>query len=251
VPRFRLSEEESGVLLAHSIATQAQYAFFKEAQQRFFIAGRMDTTSFFGVPDKRYFLDDYTRFATMEEVLREYVADVRLRKGADGFQYQVRNIPYQTFFEKKPLVLLDGVPVTDLNRLMAFDPLKIKKIDVVARKYFLNDLVAEGIVNMTTYNQDLAGFELPAHASVLDYNGMQLKRDFYAPVYELKEQVDSRLPDFRNLLTWLPDVKTTVSGTVPISFYTSDLPGTYAVVVEGLDAAGNAGTSVMTFTVQK
>jgi hypothetical protein len=86
---------------------------------------------------------------------------------------------------------------------------------------------------------------------VLDYNGMQLKRDFYAPVYELKEQVDSRLPDFRNLLTWLPDVKITGSGTTPISFYTSDLPGTYAVVVEGLDAAGNAGTSVMTFTVQK
>jgi hypothetical protein len=39
-----------------------------------------DSLAFFGIPDEKYFLDDFTRFPTMEEVLREYVRGVLVRK---------------------------------------------------------------------------------------------------------------------------------------------------------------------------
>ncbi|MBD0332639.1 MAG: hypothetical protein ICV66_08285 [Chitinophagaceae bacterium] len=248
---FTLSTNLRGQLLSRSISMQTQNAFLKEQQQRFYLPEEKDTIPFYGTPDKTYLLDEYTRFRTMEEVIREYVSEVRVRKLNNKFHYQVRNDPYKVFFESDPLVLLDGVPVFDTHQLISLDPLKIRKLDVVARKYFLNDVQIDGIASYSTYDGDLAEFELDPDALILDYEGLQLKREFYSPVYETSQQINSRLPDFRNLLFWKPDVKTDEMGKAGISFYTSDLPGKYAVIVQGIDATGKAGNGVTTFAVEK
>jgi hypothetical protein len=129
-----------------------------------------DTIPFYGVPDKRYLLDDYTRFPTMEEVLVEYVPEVKLMKSRNEVHFEVMNIPYKNYFESNPLVLLDGVPVFDLKKLMALDPLKIKKLDVIARKYYYGSLSCNGIVSFTSYEGDLAGYEPGENATVATYH---------------------------------------------------------------------------------
>jgi hypothetical protein len=161
----------------------------------------------------------------------------------------VLNYPYRLFFEDDPLVLFDGVPVSDMNKIIAFDPLKIKKIELMNRKYFLGPYAADGIISYTTYNGDLAGFQFDPNVLILKYDGLQLQREFYSPVYETQEQVRSREPDFRNLLFWSPEVNTNESGKKQISFYTSDVKGKYVVVVEGITADGKAGVKTATFTV--
>jgi hypothetical protein len=147
-------------------------------------------------------------------------------------------------------VLLDGVPVFDIDKLMNYDPLKIRKLDVVSRMYFLNNMFFEGVVNFTTYKGNLEGYELDPHATVIDYEGLQLQREFYAPVYDTREQAESRLPDFRNLLYWSPQIKTNNAGKQEVSFYSSDLPGKYAVVLQGLTADGKAGSQQIQFEVK-
>jgi hypothetical protein len=127
-----------------------------------------DTLPFYGKADKDYLLDDYVRFPTMEEVLREFVAEVRVRKQRDRFRFEVLNLPYKLFFENEPLVLLDGVPVFDMNKIMEIDPLKIRNIQVVAKKYYFGSLVLSGIVVFTSYDGDLAGYKLPPQAQVRD-----------------------------------------------------------------------------------
>ena len=47
----------------------------------------IDTLPFFYKPSKTYLLDNYTRFTTMEEVLREYVAEVNV--GRRGKKYHL------------------------------------------------------------------------------------------------------------------------------------------------------------------
>jgi uncharacterized protein YfaS (alpha-2-macroglobulin family) len=84
---------------------------------------------------------------------------------------------------------------------------------------------------------------------ILKYDGLQLQREFYSPVYGSQEQVGSREPDFRNLLFWSPEVNTNASGKKQISFYTSDVKGKYVVVVQGITADGKAGVNTATFTV--
>ena len=97
----------------------------------------------------------------------------------------------------------------------------------------------------------MGGFELDPKAVVLDYEGMQLQREFYSPVYQTADQQKSRLPDFRNVLYWAPDVNTDASGKAMVSFYTSDKTGKYITVMQGLTADGLAGSYSLRFDVNK
>jgi hypothetical protein len=129
-----------------------------------------DTTCFYGYPDKTYILDDYTRFPTMEEVLREFVFEAKSRKSSDNYRLFVLNLPYRIYFDDEPLVLLDGVPVNDPNKIMQLDPLKLQKIEIVARKYYLGTAIYSGIISLFSYTGDLGVYTLPACAMLKEYD---------------------------------------------------------------------------------
>ncbi len=251
-PQFALKDKWKDQLLSRSINAQADNAYVIEKKKMAFADPIVaDTNVFYGKTEKRYYLDDYTRFITMEEVMKEYVIDVRVRKQTDGYQLRVVNAIYKSLFEQAPLVLIDGVPVSNVDKIIAFDPLKIKRIDVALHRHFLGPLVCDGIISYKTYNGDLAGFELDPNAVVVEYDGLQRQREFYSPVYENSTAKESRIPDLRNLLYWSPSVKTIKDGKQQLSFYTSDLKGNFMVVVQGLTADGLAGSGTTAFTVNK
>ncbi len=155
------------------------------------------------------------------------------------------------FFDNDPLVLLDGLPVFDLIKLMEFDPLKVKRLELITRKYFSGKEVIEGIVSFSTYKGNLDGFQLNPDALLVEYPGLQLQREFYSPGYETQQQVSSSLPDFRSLLYWSPDVQTSNKGSGSLSFYTSDKPGKYVVIVQGISSSGIAGSKIDFFNVTR
>jgi hypothetical protein len=231
------------------MSSQIGNAYYSDKQQHFLFPKNIDTTPFYGLPDKRYYLDDYTRFVTMEEVMREYVSEVDVSKNKNHFSFHVWNEPFKKYFPSEPLVLMDGVPVFDLDKLISFDPLKIKKLDVITHRFYLHNQIQEGILNFSTYQGDLAGFPLDANALIVEYEGLQLQREFYSPKYETTEVVNSRLPDFRNLLYWSPEIHTGKDGKKRVSFFTGDIPGKYAVIIQGITANGLAGTRNLIFTV--
>ena len=252
MPEFILSEKQAGTLVNHSIQSQVANTYHAEKQQGFLFPDAIDTLPFYGEPDKRYYLDDYTRFITMEEVVREYVMDVHLKTNSNNkFYYRIWNKSFNDFFQTDPLILIDGVPVFDGDKMVNFDPLKIKRADVMAQKYYQNNLAHDGIINYSTYKGDLAGYQLDANALIMDYDGLQLQREFFSPVYENAEQLNSRLPDWRNLLYWSPDIHTDKGGKTKLSFYTADIPGTYGIVIQGITANGLTGTGMASFTVIK
>ena len=246
---FSLSRKWESTLAGRSLSAQVENLFLADRKHRLIPYSAADTLQFYGKPDLHYNLDDYTRFVTMEEVMREYVGDVRVRKQGEQFHFRVRNGLFNTFFEDDPLVLVDGVPVADISRIIAFDPLKIKSVDVISRKYYSGPMVNDGLVSYQTYDGDLAGFQLDPGALVLEYEGLQQQKEFYTPVYQTAQQQASRLPDQRNVLHWTPDIKTGPDGKSHLSFYTSDLKGTYIVLVQGLSADGLAGYGRLSFTV--
>lgn len=154
-------------------------------------------------------------------------------------------------FRENPLVLLDGVPVFNVNSIINFDPLKVWRLDVVASRYFYGRISFMGIASYKTYTGDLAGFELDRRAWVTPYDGLTWQREFYSPVYETEDQIKSRLPDHRTLLYWAPDVKTNDDAPTELVFYAGDLPGTYLMHVEGLTPDGMPGTTQLTFEVEE
>jgi len=247
---LNVSEDMQNLLVQHSINTQVQNAYYSEKYKQFY-APDVDTLPFYGRPSASYLLDDYTRFTTMEEVLREYVPEVAVRRHRDDYLLKIADSSNNIYFDDNPLVLADGVPFFNMDTVISFNPLKIRKMDVVAKKYYLGANIFYGIVNYTTYNGDLDGIQLDPASLVLEYQGMQLQREFYTPKYDTPKEVNSRLPDFRDVLQWLPNIKTEeATGKTQASFYTSDVPGSYAVVLQGLTASGRAGSKTIYITVK-
>ena len=142
------------------------------------------------------------------------------------------------FYDGNVLILLDGVPLSDANKIFFYDPLKVKSLAIVQSQYVVGSSVFNGIASFSTYDGVFNGFSLDPRLVAIDYDGLQLQREFYSPVYETKEQSEKRIPDFRNTLLWSPDITTDQEGKAMIQFYTSDRPGKYMVVLQGMSSGG-------------
>ncbi len=234
-------------LQSGSIGMQVQQLFYDKENKKFLLP-ETDTSSFYGTPDNSFLLDDYTRFTTIEEVLREYVPQVNVRKQNGKFRLQMYDANTKVLIYD-PLILLDGVPMFDVDRFMTMDPLKIWKLDVIPNTYFLGAIRAEGIASFISYNGDMAEFEPDPGALVVDYEGLQLNREFYSPDYATPEMLYSRLPDFRNVLYWQPDLNADEKGKAVATFYTSNQPGKYRIVIHGITKDGKPFTGVNSFQV--
>jgi len=245
-----LSSLPVNTLLINSINMQALNIYLKERLNQF-VESSTDSVPFYGQAKEKYLLDDYTRFPTVEEVLREYVLSVgvRRRNGKPTMQVYTGEVN-KGFFEEQPLVLMDGVPMFDRVKFFNYEPLKIKSVEVLPKMYFYGPDVYGGLIRFSIYNGNLDGMELDPDASIIDYEGLQQVREFYSPRYDSPDQLNSRLPDFRNLLFWKPDVETGSDGRTLLSFYTSDRPGTYRGVIQGITNQGQAGKYTFDFKVK-
>lgn len=251
VPAFRTNEMATGGLQTKSVNMQV-YNVYTAGKTSLSLPEKMDTAGFYGASRINYALDDYVRFPTMEEVLREYVREINVYRNNNGLTLALIRRLFNGIAEKKtPLVLIDGVPVLDdMNKIFRYDPLKVKDLRIVNKQYYLGTHVFEGIAHFKTYAGRPEGLELDKKATVLDYEGLQMKREFYHPVYETENQRQSRLPDFRTVLYWSPELRTHTDGKQSLSFYTSDLAGQYIGVMQGLTADGVAGSRTFTIAVK-
>ncbi|MFC6998371.1 hypothetical protein [Rufibacter roseus] len=235
-------------LLQYSLHTQVQQHF--RSQYEVPMASAINSGKvFFGKPDKQYILADYTKFPTLEDVFREYVPEVIVRRREKNAHLYMMDHRRQTYFLNEPLVLFDGVPMFENNKLVTYNPDQVKKLDLITKRYYLGSFAFDGIMNITTYKGNLSEYQLDPTVFIFDYEGLNRQREFYSPVYETLSQKQSALPDFRHLLHWEPDLTTNTDGHGQASFYTSDLQGTYIIVTQGVTRNGTVGVSTTTFEV--
>jgi hypothetical protein len=236
---YALKAETKEQLLSRSISMQVQNIYSGSMLKSFGAPSIADTLPFFGYPEVSYKLDDYKRFTSMEEVLREYVREIGVSIKNGKLTLKIFSPSLHDFYDGDVLILLDGAPLSDANKIFSYDPLKIKRLDVVQSRYVLGPFIFNGIASFSTYEGVFDGFSLDPRLVAIDYDGLQLQREFYSPAYETKEQLEKRIPDFRNTLLWSPDIITDRDGKTMIQFYTSDRPGKYIVVLQGMSAGGN------------
>lgn len=227
-----------------AISAQVQNVFYAKERSQFLLPTSLDSLSIYGKPDYRYLLDDYTRFVVMEEVLREFIKEVNVRKNREDFHLRAFDAPRGNYLSGDPLILLDGIPLKNANEIMNYDPLKVKKIEVVASKYFFGNQIYDGVVSFHTYKGNLDGFQLDPSFTVFSYEGLQPEREFYVP--DQKEGT----PDQRDVLLWVPQVELQAGKTQQISIKTSDLEGDFIVDVQGVDKEGKSGAQKIRFTVE-
>lgn len=238
-------------LLKRSVAMQVNNAFHSRFLKEE-INPQTDRSFFYKQADKFYRLDDYVRFPKMEEVLREYVSEVKVSLRKKEFQLTVFDKQANNFFDAAPLVLIDGLPLfDDGNSIVRMGTMNIKKLEIVTDNYGYGNHTFSGILSFQTYKGDLSEVKVPAAATILDYDGIQYQKEFYAPMYAEDFSKRSRLADYRTTLLWSPENMTNHLGKAVLDFYTSDLEGEYVVVVQSLSENGSAGYGTHSFKVFK
>ena len=137
LPVFSLSTEHEEKILQKSIAMQVQNIYSTDSIRKFTMPAVNDTFPFFGKADFIYWLDSYKRFTTMEEVLREYVFPITVAVRNGQLRIRMSDELSGELYDDHILLLLDGVPLRNIDKIFAYDPLKIKKLEVLPRQYLV------------------------------------------------------------------------------------------------------------------
>lgn len=144
--------------------------------------------------------------------------------------------------EMPVLFVIDNMYFDDFsNRLDDIDISSIESIFVLRDNVSMpgNYPTTNGAIIITT---KIGGYEgKPRQPPSIDNIiplGYQLPLEYYSPVYETPEQVNSPTPDLRTTIFWKPNLQFSEEGEAEIEFYSADSPTTYQVIGEGISDDG-------------
>ena len=182
-----------------------------------------------------YYLDHYTRFPLMEELFVEYINEIGYHRTASGRELHVivkdelRSVPIA---HQACLVLLDGVPVPDHNRILEYDPLLVEKIVVYPNTYFIGNRTYPGVVNFVTYRRDLPSYSFGDNVRVIDFQGVSY------PVVNWLPDTSGSIPDLRQTILWHPLLELAPGESRTLEYVLPSYQGRFRVVVEGFGHTG-------------
>ena len=189
-------------------------------------------------PYKTYKLDEYTRFNTLEEVIVEFVTNVKFQKIENARKLSVISQETGTYTFGNTLVLLDNIPVFDHELLLNFNPLYIDEIKIFLGKYVFGGTYFDGIVSFNTYKRNYNGFKLDASTSIVNYPVLQSGSTTIETLTESTTMPEKNTPDFRHTLLWQPSLQTSGQKLISIPFNTSDYTGKFRIKVNELSKKG-------------
>lgn len=206
--------------------------------------------TFYGTPSRRVKMADFIELTDIREVVKELLPEVAVyRKNKDIGLKVISKNPFERF-ENQAIVLVDGVPVHDVEALLKVPSKEFEYIDIIDAKYYYKDFIFEGIVNFVTNKGNGSVMEPENSVFRQIFEGAQEKSGFFMPDYSSDSLKTSTVPDFRNTIFWDPYVKTGIKGRTQVQFYTSDEGGTYTIVIGGITADGKRGMSMIPLKIK-
>jgi hypothetical protein len=120
-------------------------------------------------PYLTYNLDEYRQFLTIKEVLVEYVNCVWNRKNNGVQQLFVHSDNFQYNSALPSLVLIDDMPVSDVERLLNYDARRIHYINIYSAQYTFGHNVYNGILSFVTRSGRLTNYPTEPNMQYLVY----------------------------------------------------------------------------------
>ncbi|MDB5159594.1 MAG: hypothetical protein JWR50_4301, partial [Mucilaginibacter sp.] len=151
-------------------------------------------------------------------------------------------------------LIVDGRAISDPREVSDYldgntvDIDQIAKVEVVRTSPSLINALGHPSLIIYTKRGYIRKIYNPAMVNITP-RGFNKVREFYSPRYDKPGNAD-KLPDLRTTVYWNPYLKTDVAGKTNFYFFNPDGPGTYRVVVEGINAAGELGRQVYKYVVE-
>jgi hypothetical protein len=188
-------------------------------------------TTFYGRPASVTYVKDFIELINLEEFFYELIRSVTVaNRGRDPYLVVNSRGSLGMF---PPLVLMDNIKVKNDRSLLETPARRVERIEVVNEGYVIGNEKYSGIVSVFSREGDMAGLKIENGSRFLNY------RLYDAPEPEVvhgKEGADqATFPDRRVTLFWNPRLQLS-DGVSHVSFYASDVPGEYEIVIRGLDS---------------
>ena len=247
---FYIDSSKLGEINKAIISMQIKNIYEPFSQQTLKKPITAEKTNFYGVPDNTIQMSKYIELTSLKEVVKEIIPGVSTTKKNDKINFKLVYKAQSLPFENSPLVLVDGVPINNLEKVLTINSREIEKIDVLSTRYFISDIVLDGILHFVTKKGKLEVMDFDKSVYRLEYELLQNNTKFYPSDYSSVDLKDNRIPDFRNTLYWNPDLHTDKTGKTSAEFYASDESAEYIITVEGISSDGRSGVSSIPITIK-
>lgn len=128
-----------------------------------------DDTVFGIKPELSYNLNEYRQFRTVREVLLEYVNCVRYRRTDNVPQLFVREEQGSYNSSWPAMVLIDGMPVINIDRLLNYDARRVHYINIYGGQFTFGNGVYNGILSFITRSGRLTNYPTEPNVQYLVY----------------------------------------------------------------------------------
>jgi hypothetical protein len=231
---YILRQDEKRLGSRLSLHMQLQMAFMAKLEIDSAMSSKpSESTPFYGLPGISVKIDEFIKLPNMEEVIENLVPRtyVRRRRGSAYFMIDSEN-PMISLFH--PLILIDHIPVFDMEVILAIPPSKIDHIEVIPEVYVRGGMKYGGIISITSRQGDLAGIKLSEGSYFFDYATLQPPLIPQRPRYK----GPGTIPDTRNTIFWNDHLELNKDSPLRISFTAASLPGTYLILIRGVSSDG-------------
>jgi hypothetical protein len=182
--------------------------------------------AYYGKPsntiDPHLFID----LPDFNEISKELLPGVKFRNYNNEPTMQVINAAKRLYFEESPLVLIDGIPIRDLNLIKDMGTADIKRVDICQSERFYGDLRFSGVVAIYATKADYSRLPESDQFIRLKLEAFQLPVSLANPVLS-----ESTIPDLRQVIFWNPSLEPDKNLSVNCS--TSSVLGQYKLVIRG------------------
>lgn len=226
-----ISNEQKSIIEKRSIANQIENAFFSIKKDT--IKDPLNSKPFYSPLEKTISLDDYTRFSKLKETIIEILPNIFFREKDGIITINLRDKESNGIESGYTLVLVDGLVIQDVKELFEYSTKNIDKVDYITEKYAFGPKIFNGVINFITKEFSYELKESGAYILKTELQRPLNKKYYYHQNYTDVSKYE-RIPDYRYQLLWLPDLNFDKT----ISFYTSDIKGTFEISIEGFTDKG-------------
>jgi len=236
---FSLTKPELSLALQMAKNIAVEQAFKKSLNKT---SKDTNIRSFYNKPDEMIVINDYVDLAHLSDYFTELPGNVHLHMKHGKYEMRIIN-PAEIQLFMAPLIMVDYVVVNDLQSVLKMDPKGINRIEIVRDYYQKGDASFGGIVNFITNKNDFGGYEFPNSSISISY-------DFLTPMENVSaENLNDSVPDARNTQFWSATPQF-INGKYQFEFRTSDTPGNYSILIQGIDKNGRSCYFLKSFIVE-
>ena len=130
---------------------------------------------------RQYELDEYTKFSTVREILIEFISGVQRNKQHGVSQLYTFDPETHQYSRWPALVLLDGMPVYDIDEVLNYDARLLKYVQIYTDRYTFGNTICQGIISFISQRGRLSNYKIDAGSHLVTYQFPQERPAFIYP----------------------------------------------------------------------